>query len=245
MAPRRAISERDATTMTGKIPFICAVLLASLSLHAEQFWLTQGALFNATDSLRLSLYNTVYMEHGEQFSNEVAPGFRWQFAKNWSAGAGMTFTQNRRKSEEVTDDGETVIHHHWAMGSRPSENVALDWTGKCGNWNFFDSNRIYMYFRKDERDWAVYRNIFTVTAPAIPSAPCNPRPYLMQQVYFTGRDGYDGLDRFSQFRTTAGLRLRPLECLSLAAYWQYRDIEQKTGDWYQVRIVGVSATMMF
>lgn len=224
---------------------ICISILSSSPAHAEQIWLTQGVSAHATDSLRLSLYNTIYMEHGEQFSNEVSPSFRWTFAANWSVGAGMTFAQSRRTSKIVTDDGEAIIHHHWAMGPRPSENVALEWTGRYGGWNFFDSNRIYMYFRKEERDWIVYRNIFTVTAPAIPSAPCNPRPYLTQQVYFTGRDGYTGLDRFSQFRTTAGLRLRPLECLSLAAYWQYRDIERKTGEWYQVRVAGLSATLLF
>ncbi len=224
---------------------ICISILSSSPAHAEQIWLTQGVSAHATDSLRLSLYNTIYMEHGEQFSNEVSPGFRWMFATNWSVGAGMTFAQNRKSCEEVTDDGETVIHHHWAMGPRPSENVALEWTGRYGGWNFFDSNRIYMYFRKDERDWVVYRNIFSVTAPAIPSAPCNPRPYLTQYIYFTGRDGYHGLDRFSQFRTTAGLRLRPFDCLILAAYWQYRDIEQKTGDWYQSRVAGLSATLLF
>ena len=227
---------------------LCAigiVILFSFPARAEQLWLTQGALVKATDSLRLSLYNTIYMEHGEQFSNEVSPGFRWAFATNWSVGAGMTFAQNRRSREEVTDDGETVIHHHWAMGPRPSENIALEWTGRYGGWNFFDSNRIYMYFRKEERDWVVYRNIFSVTAPAIPNAPCNPRPYLTQHIYFTGRDGYDGLDRFSQFRTTAGLRLRPFDCLILAAYWQYRDIERKTGEWYQARVAGLSATLLF
>lgn len=90
-----------------------------------------------------------------------------------------------------------------------------------------------------------YRNIFTVTAPAIPSAPWKPRPYLTQQIYFTGREGYGGLDRFSQFRTTAGLRLRPFECLALSAYWQYRDIESRSGDWTQRRIVGMSATLLF
>ena len=152
----------------------------------------------------------------------------------------------RKKPREIPgDDGETVVRHHWALGPRPSENVALEWTGACGGWNFFDSNRIYMYFRKNERDWVVYRNIFTVTAPAIPGAPCKPRPYLTQQIYFTGREGYDGLDRFCQFRTTAGLRLRPFDCLFLAAYWQYRDIERKTGDWYQVRVAGLSATVLF
>ena len=54
-----------------------------------------------------------------------------------------------------------------------------------------------------------------------------------------------GLDRFSQFRTTAGLRLRPFDSLILAAYWQYRDIERKTGDWYQARVAGLSATLLF
>ena len=202
----------------------CAAIFISLTARAEQIWLTQGVSAHATESFRVSFYNTVYMEHGEVFANEESPAFRWMFATNWSIGCGMTLSQSHRENE----DG----HYYWDFSSRPSENVALEWTGKYGDWNFFDSNRIYMYFRKGERDWVVYRNIFTATAPAIPSAPWKSRPYLTQQVYFTGREGYDGLDRFSQFRTTAGLRLRPLGCLSLAAYWQYRDIERKTGDWY-------------
>lgn len=213
------------------------MLFALLPAHAEQVWLTQGVSAHATESLKFSLYNTVYMEHGEQFSNEESPSFRWSFATNWSVGAGMSFSQNRREMEGG--------RHRWDCSNRPSENIALEWTGKCGGWSFFDSNRVYMYFRKGERDWAVYRNIFTVTAPALSDASCNPRPYLTQQIYFTGREGYDGFDRFSQFRTTAGLRLRPLKYLSLAAYWQYRDIESKTGDWTQVRIVGLSALVLF
>ena len=216
---------------------ICIAALSSFSAYAEQIWLSQGVSAHATDSLRVSFYNTVYMEHGEVFANEESPAFRWLFATNWSVGCGITFSQSHRENE----DG----HYYWDFSSRPSENIALEWTGKCGGWNFFDSNRIYMYFRKGEHDWVVYRNIFSVTAPAIPGAPWKSRPYLTQQVYFTGREGYDGLDRFSQFRTTAGLRMRPLEWLSLAAYWQYRDIESKTGDWNQVRVAGVSATLLF
>ncbi len=230
-----SLSLRTCATMCRRIVF--PAIFASLAAHAEQLWLTQGVSARATDTVRLSFYNTVYMEHGEVFANEEAPTFRWTFATNWSVGCGITFYQSHREKE----DG----HHYWDFSSRPSENVALEWTGKCGNWTFFDSNRIYMYFRKGERDWVVYRNIFTVTAPAIPSAPWKPRPYLTQQIYFTGREGYGGLDRFSQFRTTAGLRLRPFECLTLSAYWQYRDIESKNGDWNQVRIVGLSATLLF
>ncbi len=216
---------------------ICAVAFPAFRLRAEQVWLTQGVSAHATDSLQASFFNTIYMEHGEPFYNEVSTSVRWTFATNWSVGCGMTFPQSRQEDE----DGR----HHWDLSNRPSENVALDWTKRYGSWNFFDSNRVYLYFRKDERDWAVYRNIFTITAPAIPGAPWNSRPYLTQQVYFTGRRGYDGLDRFSQFRTTAGLRLRPLEFLSLSAYWQYRDIESKNGNWNQVRIVGLSATLLF
>ena len=215
----------------------CTAIFISLTAYAEQIWLTQAVSAHATESFRVSFYNTVYMKHGEVFANEESPAFRWVFATNWSVGCGMTFSQSHRENE----DG----HYYWDFSSRPSENVALEWTGKCGNWNFFDSNRIYMYFRRGERDWVVYRNIFTATAPAIPSAPWKSRPYLTQQVYFTGREGYDGFDRFSQFRTTAGLRLRPLDHLLLSAYWQYRDIEAKNGDWSQVRVAGLSATVLF
>ena len=216
---------------------IFAVALSAFTVRAEQVWLTQGVSAQATDTLRTSFSNTHYMEHGDPFYNEISSSIRWSFATNWSAGCGMTFSQSRRKEE----DGR----HHWDFSNRPSEHVSLGWSGKCGSWNFIDSNRVYLYFRKDERDWAVYRNIFTLTAPAIPHTPWKLRPYLTQQVYFTGRRGYDGLDRFSQFRTTAGLRMRPLDSLSLSAYWQYRDIESKTGDWNQVRIVGLSATVLF
>lgn len=215
---------------------LCALLVA-LPAHAEKLWLTQGVSARATESLRCSFFNTLYIEHDGPYYNEESASFRWTFATNWSVGAGITFAQSHLEKE----DG----HDYWDFSKRPSKNIALDWTGKCGGWNFFDSNRVYTYFRKGERDWLVYRNLFTITAPAIPGAPWKSRPYLTQQAYFTGRESYNGLDRFSQFHTTVGLRLRPLECLSLAAYWQYRDIERKTGDWYQVRVAGLSATLLF
>lgn len=216
---------------------MCAALFISLPACAEQLWLTQGVSAHATESLRLSFFNTVYLEHGKQFSNEESLSFRLALTTNWSAGAGMSLSQNRRTRE----DGR----HHWDCSNRPSENIVVDWAGRRGDWNFFDSHGVTLYFRKGERDWGIYRNIFTVTAPAIPRAPCNPRPYLTQHIYFTGRDGYDGLDRFYQFRTTAGLRLRPLDHLSLAAYWQYRDIQSRTGDRNQDYIAGLSATVLF
>ncbi len=215
---------------------LCA-LLAALPARAEKVWLTQGVSARATESFRCSFFNTLYLQHDGAYYNEDSSSFRWTFATNWAVGAGITFAQSHRENE----DG----HRYWDVSNRPSENIAFDWTGKYGDWNFFDSNRVYTYFRKGERDWLVYRNLFTVTAPAIPDAPWKSRPYLTQQAYFTGRESYNGLDRFSQFHTTLGLRLRPLECLSLAAYWQYRDIERKTGDWYQVRVVGLSATVLF
>ena len=59
---------------------VCVALLCSTMVSYGQ-----------TDTLRLSLYNTIYLEHGEQFYNEVSPAFRWTFATNWSVGAGMTF----------------------------------------------------------------------------------------------------------------------------------------------------------
>jgi hypothetical protein len=138
-----------------------------------------------------------------------------------------------------------VTRHHWDWSGRPTEYLALDWRGKAGDWRLFDSNRVYMYFREARRDWATYRNIATVTAPALPALPWEPRPYLTQQIYFTDKDGYDGLDRFSQFRWAPGLRLKPVECLFVSLYWQYRDIETKPGVWKSSRVAGLSASLVF
>lgn len=66
-----------------------------------------------------------------------------------------------------------------------------------------------------------------------------------QQVYFTGREGYSGWGRFCQFRWFAGLRLRPTETLSLSAAWQVRRIEATPDEWHSIRVVGLSANVIF
>ena len=66
---------------------MCAALFISLPACAEQLWLTQGVSAHATESLRLSFFNTVYLEHGKQFSNEESLSFRLALTTNWSAGA--------------------------------------------------------------------------------------------------------------------------------------------------------------
>ena len=232
-------------------PLALSALLAVAAAAAkgEQLWLSQGASVHATDALRFTLSNTMYTEHGEHFANEIAPSFRFRFSPNWSAGGGMTFAQNRVEREVPVDgageDAAPIVRHHWDWSGRPSEHVALDWSAKAGGWSVLDSNRVYLYFREGERDWAVYRNIFTVTAPPLPGIPWTPRPYFTQQLYFSGRHCYAGLDRFSQFRTIVGLRARPLDHLQLSGYWQFRDIENTSRHWNQVRIVGFSANLLF
>ena len=220
-----------------KMPFLLVAVLASLQASAEQLWLGQGVSVRATESLRLGFHNTIYVVHGKHCYNEEVPSIRWSFASNWTAVAGMTFAQALTQNEGG--------RHHWIIADRATEHFALDWHVQCGGWYFNDSNCIYTYFREGERDWPVYRNVATVTAPKIPLMPCSPRPYLSQQVYLTGRERYSGLDRFSQFHTTIGMGMRPFDCLYLAAYWQCRNIESQTEDWTQVRVAGLSATLLF
>ncbi|MBR0056765.1 MAG: hypothetical protein IJP66_05495 [Kiritimatiellae bacterium] len=212
---------------------------------AKQVWFSQGATIHASERLRFGLSNTIYVEHGEHFCDEEAGYFRWTFLDRWAAGAGASCSQDRVERESVNEDGLPVVRHHWDWSGRPTEHLALDWSASAGDWRFLDSNRIYLYFRENERDWAVYRNIATVTAPPVPRLPWTPRPYFTQFIYFTGRDGYDGSDRFCEFRWISGMSVRPLERLSLAAYWQYRDIETTPGEWTQVHIAGFSAHLLF
>ena len=229
--------------------------LLSSSSSAEQLWLSQGIGFHATDALRFNFSNTVYIEHGRTFADEEAGSLRWAFAEHWAAGGGASISQDRvdtrrtdpeeTSSESEDDAPKPSGHRHWDCSGRPTEHLALDWSHEAGGWNFLDSNRLYFYFREGERDWTVYRNIATVTAPPVPDIPWKPRPYLTQFVYVTDRDGYGGSDRFSQFRWVAGLRARPYEHLSLAVYWQYRDIETTPGDWTSFRIAGLSANLLF
>lgn len=224
---------------------------------AEQIWLSQGVSAQATDSLRFTFSNTAYIEHREHFSNEEAGSFRWTFAEHWAAGAGASISQDHVETgtanlEEAPSDDEddsSAIpsggHRRWDCSGRPTEHVALDWFHEVGGWHFLNSNRLYFYFREGERDWAVYRNIATVTAPAIPNIPWSPRLYLTQFIYVTDRDGYSGLDRINQFRWVAGLRVLPCEHFALTAYWQFRDIETSPDEWIRIRIVGLSANLLF
>ena len=210
---------------------LCAWACA-VAAPAEQVWLGRSISVQATESLKLSLSNTTYIEHEKHFANEEAASFRWTFAPGWSAGAGITFGQDR-------------IEHHWVWSNRPTEHVAVDWRGDFGGWSLFDSNRFDLKFRKGERDWVVYRQIATVTAPVVPHIPWTPRPYLSQQIYVSSRECFSGLDRFSQFRWSVGVRLTPTEPLHVSAYWQYRDIEQPEGNWTSFRIAGLSAALVF
>lgn len=245
----------------GRLPSVGRSLLVALVLAlpcaAEQLWLTQGVGVQTSDAVRFAFSNTVYVEHGHAFSDEEAGSFRWAFAEHWAVGGGASVSQNRvetrgadpEESASGGEDGsfgtESGGHRHWDCGGRPTEHLALDWSREAGGWNFLDSNRLYFHFRPGERDWIVYRNIATVTAPPVPDIPWKPRPYLTQFVYVTDRDGYGGADRFSEFRWVAGLSARPAEHLSLAAYWQYRDIESPPGDWTSIRIAGLSAQLLF
>lgn len=222
------------------------ILIPSAALcMAKQVWLSQGVSVRASEKFRLGFSNTMYIEHGEYFSDEEAGYFRWTLSDRWAVGGGASYSQDRVKRESLNEDGLPVSRHHWDWSGRPTEHVALDWSASAGNWKFLDSNRIYLYFREGERDWAVYRNIATVTAPPVPRLPWTPRPYFTQFIYFSGRDGYNGTDRFCEFRWISGVAVLPLERLSLAAYWQYRDIETEPGEWTQFHIAGFSARLMF
>ena len=252
-----------------KIPlFVSAVktiaavaAMASISLHAEQVWLSQGVSAPATDALRVGFSNTLYTEHGEHFANEEAVTLRYRVAERWQVGCGITFSQDRietggrpampdeeargDEADSPLDDIDGPVRHRWKFSKRPTEHAVLVWDGGLGDWDFSMTHRLDFYFREGTRDWIVYRNISSATAPALPRLPWTPRPYVAQQIYFTGRDNYSGWERFSQFRWFAGLRLRPCDRLSLSAYWQYRDIETAPGDWSQFRVAGLSANLSF
>lgn len=227
----------------------CSVLLLVCAVAAQassdQVWLSQGAAVNATDTLRFSFSNTIYMEHGEHFANEEAFSARWKVADHWAVGGGASHSQDRVLKERGNPPDDVSLHHHWDWSGRATEHLAVDWFCSVGNWNLQDAHRIYMYFRSGERDWAVYRNIVTVTAPPVPYLPWSPRPYFTQFLYVSSRDCYDGLDRFSQFRSIAGMKMKPLDGLLLSTYWQYRDIEEPSRDWVHVRIFGISASLDF
>ena len=165
---------------------LCAWTCATAA-SAEQVWLGRSVSVQATKSLKLSLSNTTYIEHEKHFANEEAANFRWTFAPGWAVGAGITFGQDR-------------IEHHWDWSNRPTEHVAVDWRGEFGGWSLFDSNRFDLKFREGERDWVVYRQIATVTAPPVPRVPWTPRPYLSQQIYVSSRECFSGHDRFIQDR---------------------------------------------
>lgn len=232
--------------MAARLITILAVAVAIVATAAEeQVWLSQGVTVLVTDSARFTLSNTMYLEHGEYFCDEEAFSARWKLSERWAVGGGASYSQDRVERVRGEPPDDVYIRHHWDWSGRPTEHLALDWSYPVGDWIFMDSHRIYMYFREDERDWAVYRNIATVTAPPVPHLPWSPRPYFTQFIYFSGRDCYDGHDRFSQFRSVIGMSVTPLEHLSLSAYWQYRDIETPSCDWVQFRIVGFYAKLVF
>lgn len=237
---------------SGLSPVVFAIAAATLLLFprpaaAEQVWLGQSVSLPATEALRLSFSNTSYTEHGKHFANEEAASFRHALApeSGWSAGAGITFGQDRVELVAENPGGGPKSRKRWVWSSRPTEHVSLDWTGGCGGWTFFHACHFDLYFRKGERDWPLYRDIATVTAPPVPGLPWLPRPYFTEQIYFSGRECFAGPDRFNQFRVGAGFRLRPHEHMALSLYWQYRDIEQADREWESFRVAGVSAALLF
>ena len=249
-----------ATSAQLFVAAVAALVASASATRAEQVWFTQGVSVSAAERLRLNFSNTCYTEHGEHFANEEAANFRWRFADGWSIGPGVTFSQDHvvkgkpplSNADDEENGGEGEVEeeagggrHHWRFSKRPTENLAVVWLGSSGGWDFSVTSRFDFYFREGMRDWIQYRNIAGVTAPAVAGIPWSPRPYIAQQVYFTGRDGYSGWERFSQFRWFAGLRLRPSETLFLSAAWQYRQIETAPDDWLSVRVVGISANLVF
>lgn len=252
--------------MTFRTPtalFVAAVaaLVASASAaRGGQVWFTQGVSVPAAERLRLNFSNTCYTEHGEHFANEEAANFRWSFDGNWSAGLGVTFSQDHvvkgepasagaddenNGGEDEYDEKTDGGRHRWRFSKRPTENLAVVWRGSAGEWDFSVTSRFDFYFREGMRDWVQYRNIAGITAPAVTEKAWTPRPYAMQQVYFTGRDDYSGWGRFCQFRWFAGLRLRPSDTHSLSAAWQIRRIETLPDEWHSIRVVGLSANLIF
>lgn len=239
---RSAVLRVRAVVFATAFAFAC---LAAPIAGAEQVWLGQSVSLPATENVRLTFSNTTYTEHGDHFANEEAASFRWRFAPNWSAGAGITFGQDRVDRVAEADGDADGGGKRWVWSSRPTEHVSLDWSGTYGGWTFFNAQHLDLYFRKDERDWPLYRNIGSLTAPPVPGLPWRPRPYLTEQIYFSGRECFTGFDRFNQVRLGAGVRLHPCENLMLSAYWQYRDIEQLDGAWEQFRVAGISAALVF
>ena len=221
------------------------LVIGALPCPAEQLWLGRSMSVHATEALRITISNTAYIEHEKHFANEEAASFRWRFADNWSAGAGITFSQDRGDSAPTDPDSPASHRHGWNWSARPTEHISFDWLATYGDWTLSNAQRFDLKFREGERDWVVYRNIGSVTAPPIPRLPWSPRPFLTQQIYISSRECFTGLDRFSQFRWGAGIRLAPLENLRVSAYWQYRDIEQPAGDWTSFRIAGLSAALVF
>lgn len=213
-------------------PAIAILALCAASAFAEQLWLSQSASFHPVDSLRLNFSNTTYCEHGKHFANEEAVSFRQTVSEHWSAGAGITWGQDK-------------IEKHWERSDRPTEHVSFDWLHDFGDWTVFDAQRFDLMFREGERNWVIYRNIGTLFAPTIPNIPWSPRPYLTQQIYFSTRECFTGFDRFSQYRAGPGVRLNPANHFFLSTYWQYRDIELPDGEWVQFRIIGISAALAF
>lgn len=226
-------------------------LSASTALP-EQLWLSQGATGQVSESLRLGLHNTSYFEHEEHICNEEAATLRLAMTDRWGATATITFSQDRVEEEIGAEGGEDNgdglarrLRKTWDFGTRPTESISFDWNRGLGGWCVMDVNRFDFKFREGERDWAVYRNISTLTAPPLPGFPWSPRPYAKQQIYFTGRQGWNGLHRFCEFRWVVGLAVRPVECLGLSCYWQYRTRETLPHEWEQFRIVGIGTSLTF
>lgn len=216
--------------MRRTVPPLLSFFLFAASCAAEQAWFGQAVAVRPAEGLRLNFSNTTYTEHEKHFANEEAASFRQTLTEGWSAGAGITWGQDK-------------IDGTWHGSGRPTEHVSFDWTGAFGGWTVFDAQRFDLKFREGERDWVVYRNIGSVTAPPLPDLPWSPRPYATEQFYVSSRECYAGHDRFCQLRLGGGVRLHPDERLSLSVYWQYRDIERPDGSWDQFRVAGISALL--
>ena len=218
---------------------LLAISLFAVPCAANQVWLTQGVSACASDSLRLGFYNSLYTEHARHNANEDGGWLNWKFSGNWSLGAGITHLQYKYEDEESG-------LRHWKLSSRPYERASLNWrASSAGGFDFLDSNVVEFFFRKDTPDWMVYKNLFTVTAPAVPGVPWKPRPYGTQCIYVSGEDKFDGMEHFSQFHYIAGLSLRPADCLLMTLWWQYRRIETNPDEWTNLRIIGLSTTLLF
>ncbi len=211
---------------------VLGVAMIAPAALAEQVWYGQSAAVQATDALRLLFSNTTYTEHGDHFANEEAVSFRHRVSEHWLVGAGITWGQNK-------------IGKTWHHADRPTEHVSFDGIWTLGGWTVFDAQHFNLYFREGERDWVLYRNIGSLTAPPVPEVPWMPRPYLSEQIYLASRECFTGFDRFCQLRLGGGVRLQPAENLTMFVYWQYRDIERPDGEWKQFRIAGMSLALAF